>query len=111
MIETAIVGANVELYCPRTLRDGRLPPLERLWAHVWLMERDTVSADDVLAESHKMNRDNRADLKFTLMSRDVNDGYGDEWLEVYLFILHNCGLMVGLISALWGNFLQDNFKN
>ncbi|VDM73971.1 unnamed protein product [Strongylus vulgaris] len=56
------------------------------------MERDTFSADDILAEHQRMAPLGIGTLNSRMYSADVDDGYGDDYLEAYLYIQHNCGV-------------------
>ncbi|VDM82851.1 unnamed protein product [Strongylus vulgaris] len=96
-VDAAMVGATMKLYCTYTAKD-KLHPDHRLWAHVRLMERDLLF-DDVLQEKEKLNRNRLPYMYFTLFSNDVGDGFGDDTLEVYLHIKHNCVRNVSITVA------------
>ncbi|KAL6737263.1 hypothetical protein Aduo_010920 [Ancylostoma duodenale] len=85
----AVVGFTFKLYC-RYASKGQLREDHRFWAKVTLMERDSFSADDVLTVLRRDNRNRSPRLSFLLVSPDVDDGFGDDYLELYFIIEHNC---------------------
>ncbi|RCN38593.1 hypothetical protein ANCCAN_15501 [Ancylostoma caninum] len=89
-VNGAIVGATMKLFCVRiNSTTYKLRPGHHLWAEVSLMEKDFMN-DDILATKLKKNTNRSPYLSFTLHSKDVDDGIGDDQLEVYLSIKHNC---------------------
>ncbi|CAJ0603807.1 unnamed protein product [Cylicocyclus nassatus] len=87
--DSAIVGVRFNLVC-RLQRNRRLRKDHRLWVHAFLMERDRWSQDDLLRQRERRNRDNNPRMSFSMYSGDVSDGFADNYLEVYLDIVHNC---------------------
>ncbi|KHJ76861.1 hypothetical protein OESDEN_23519 [Oesophagostomum dentatum] len=60
-----------------------------------MMEEDTLSADDELHHATWTNKDESTDINFTLYSGQVDDGFLDTDVEIYLKIEHNCVKDVG----------------
>ncbi|KHJ77382.1 hypothetical protein OESDEN_22998 [Oesophagostomum dentatum] len=71
-------------------KNGRLRDGHNFWAHIWLMEEDDVSEDDVLDEVKVESKHGFPMLTTKLNSGPLDDGLWDDHVEVYLYVRHNC---------------------